>query len=66
VIKIIQYFDKDEIRSLSYGKELYCIRDAREHGMMDKMQMCKVPPQDINKLLEDDSNMFVIFEKEKE
>lgn len=63
MIRIEQKFDADEIRKLSYEKDLYCIRDSNEPGMMDKLKMCKVPPESINKLLDDPGNMFVIFTK---
>jgi len=66
MIKIVQHFDKDEIRALAYSTEIYCIRDANDRGKMQKILLGNVAPRDINKMLEDKSNMFVTFAKEKE
>jgi len=66
LIKIVQHFDKNVIRALAYTTEIYCISNSNERGKMQKILLGNVAPKDINKMLEDKSNMFVTFEKEKE
>jgi len=63
-MKIKQFFNADEIRRMAYDPKLYVLAEANQKGFMSKTQVCKLPPEEINKLLEDNKAMFVVFEKE--
>jgi len=61
---IKQFFDEDEIKSLAYDPKLYVIAEANDRTKMTKRKVSEIPPAEIVKLLKDNGNMFVMFEKE--